>query len=325
MIAMKKKRSTKKAERGEGCVEHDLTHAAGDEPYCLTERKNVSETCLQLRELASQRRAVVLEMTALTHRAKSLIRRSLGWRFEMTEKESKPINDEAARICRELIEKVSDPPSIEPYSSMLAIQALRESYHPMLRVRKLYDKTMAELAETTPGATFAKEVCGFSIHMLAQLIGETGDLSGYANKGRLWKRMGMVAYKGKMPSTWRMSKGEKLSAEEWTDLGYCPSRRALMHVIGECLMKSNGSDGEYKRTYDERKAFELARDPEMKPIIAHKRAMLIMEKRLLKHLWIAWRREERNNRRMGKGDGLLGNEPRRALPTADEHAGELAL
>jgi hypothetical protein len=62
-----------------------------------------------------------------------------------------------------------------------------------------------------------------------------------------------------------------------------------MWNIGDALIKGNRA-GKYRTFYLRRKEYELQRDPEMKPIKAHRRAQRYMEKRLLRDLWRAWRR-----------------------------------
>lgn len=74
---------------------------------------------------------------------------------------------------------------------------------------------------------------------------------------------------------------------------FSPTRRALMHVIGDALVKQNklpeGGDATYRAVYVARKAYERARAPQMTPMHAHKRAMRLMEKRLIRDLWAEWR------------------------------------
>ena len=54
--------------------------------------------------------------------------------------------------------------------------------------------------------------------------------------------------------------------------------------------KENDISAEYRQVYLDRKAYELARAPEMSDIHAHKRALRYMMKRYLRNLWVAWRR-----------------------------------
>ena len=68
---------------------------------------------------------------------------------------------------------------------------------------------------------------------------------------------------------------------------------AALFTIGDSMIKSRCSP--YREVYDARKAYELERNPEIKPIVAHRRAQRYMEKRLLKHLWQRWRRQEQTD------------------------------
>lgn len=141
-------------------------------------------------------------------------------------------------------------------------------------------RQMGKIAAKMHVAGWVAQQRGFGLKSFAEVIAETGDLDAYDNPAKVWKRMGLaVGDDGKGQRRQRGAAGVLA--------GFSPRRRALMHVIGECLIKLN--DGIYRQSYDERKAYELARDPEMKPIHAHKRAMRFMEKRLLRDLWRAWR------------------------------------
>ena len=121
---------------------------------------------------------------------------------------------------------------------------------------------------------------------MAIIVGEAGDLSNYENPAKLWKRLGLGPYEGKAASTWRKAGG--LSAEQWIEVGYSPRRRSAMWTIGDALIK--GNDGAYKQLYDDRKAYEVERDPKMSKMHAHRRAQRYMEKRLVRDLWQAWRK-----------------------------------
>jgi hypothetical protein len=134
-------------------------------------------------------------------------------------------------------------------------------------------------------ASFVEGVRGCGPLGLALIVGEAGDIDQYANPAKFWKRMGLAV----MPD----GRCQRRVTETEAGLlnGYSPRRRSLMHVLGDCLVRQN--DGAYRAAYDSRKAYELERAQDMRPIVAHKRAMRYMEKRFLLHLWQAWRRETR--------------------------------
>jgi hypothetical protein len=159
-------------------------------------------------------------------------------------------------------------------------------------------------AKQLPVWEWVKDVRGLGALGLAIIVGEAGDLSEYANPGKLWKRFGLAPHQGKSAKVWRSEGG--LSAAEWTKLGYSPARRSEMWNRAVPIIKSqirqvkddDGKDtgeretlGVYGKVYLDRKRYELERDPEMSNLWAHNRAQHYMEKRLLKHLWQAWRRQ----------------------------------
>ena len=148
--------------------------------------------------------------------------------------------------------------------------------------RKSVEKRLLELTkELPPGVLeFVEQTRGFGMLGLAAIIGECGDLSNYAGPYKLNKRMGESV----MPDGTRQRRVKGAAAIEH---GYSGSRHSVIWTIGESLIKASG---DYKKLYDERKAYEHERDPEMSKGHAHNRAVRYMRKRLLRDLWRAWRR-----------------------------------
>jgi hypothetical protein len=167
--------------------------------------------------------------------------------------------------------------------------------------RKAAARNVEKLAKQLPIASWVSDIRGAGLRNLGMIIGETGDLSLYANPAKVWKRMGLAVgddgrAQRRIAGVADPSRGrtKQQAVDEAIGQGYSPRRRTVMHLLGECLIKGNTTpdgDGYYRIVYAERKAYELARAPEMRPIVAHKRAMRYMEKRFLLHLWQAWRRE----------------------------------
>lgn len=149
--------------------------------------------------------------------------------------------------------------------------------------QKPYDKEISQLAEQLPVWAWAEPVRGIGPQLLGLLIGETGDLSNYANPAKVWKRMGLAV----MPDGTRQ---RRIKGDAAIEHGYVAERRSLVWQIGDCMIKLNG-EGKYRKLYDERKAFELARLPEDakgRKAWAHNRASRYMQKRFLVDLWSAW-------------------------------------
>lgn len=163
---------------------------------------------------------------------------------------------------------------------------LQDALAVVVKPKLAFERDIAKLAKQLPVWGWVEKVRGFGANNLGQLIGQTGDLDGYANPAKVWKRMGLaVDEDGKAQ--------RRVSGPAGIMQGFAPQRRALMHVIGDCLIKGNkredGSEGVYRQCYLDRKAYEQARNPDLALIVHHKRAMRFMEKFLLKHLWQAWR------------------------------------
>ncbi len=150
----------------------------------------------------------------------------------------------------------------------------------MLRTaQREIEKPLEKLVKTLPVWPWVQAQRGFGALSFAVVVGEAGDIGSYANPGKLWKRMGLAVFDGK-------SQRKSANKEEALRQGYSPQRRSFMYVVGDCLIKAGG---DYKAVYDARKAYEVARDPEIAKLHAHRRAQRYMEKRLLRNLWQAWR------------------------------------
>lgn len=246
----------------------------------------------------------------------AFLRTQLGWTMNLPAEERNVISERADGLItyaeREMAErnKPSKKVKLEPdaaYSQWRdVIMAALEARGPFDMIEDEACGKMEELAETLPvWLAFGEPIKGFGKRSLAVIVAEAGDLSGYANPGKLWKRMGLAPIqKGdvtKAGSTWR--KGG-LNAEEWTEAGYSMKRRATMFVIGDVLIKNQGS---YRDIYLARKEYErqqaAARGLTVVPAAKipkknagefmsdghiHRRAQRYMEKRFLMELWVAW-------------------------------------
>lgn len=205
----------------------------------------------------------------------ALIRTALGWSLAKPADERKEIEERAAEIIKN-----------EEGEFAGLIIASREGKKPFVQIEKDQTRLMSELAMQLPAwKDFGEGVRGFGAVCLAVIVGEAGDLGKYPKPGHLWKRMGLALIDGVRQGG--LPKGA--AKELWIEHGYNRRRRSRMWTIGDTLIKGN-RDGEYRTAYLMRKEYEVARDPEIKKIVAHRRAQRYMEKRLLKHLWQAWRR-----------------------------------
>jgi len=220
----------------------------------------------------------------------SFLRMMLGWSLALSDAERKNIADQASALM--------DEPEGE-WAQVIAASAAARA--PFATIEKNALKQMEKLAKALPvWPIYCENVRGFGAASLAVIIGETGDLSNYSTIAKLWKRLGLAVF----DETRQGGLAKGASAEAWIKHGYSPQRRSRMWNIGDTIIKGN-RDGYYRMLYLKRKTYELARDPEMKPIKAHRRAQRYMEKCLLKHLWQAWREAK---------SALPGKTIRRVLP-----------
>lgn len=218
---------------------------------------------------------------AMEHRIRNylalgaLIRQSLGWSLNLPERERKRIASAAAELIHAPDGEWAD-----------VVAATRSACAPYEAIEKEALNYMTMLAVTLPvWETLGASVRGFGAASLAVIVAEAGDLSEYATVSKLWKRMGLAVFDGVRQGGLPKS----ATAEQWIAHGYNRKRRSRMWNVGDALIKGN-RDGEYRDLYLKRKLYEKERNPEIKPIAAHRRAQRYMEKRLLRNLWIAWRR-----------------------------------
>jgi hypothetical protein len=160
---------------------------------------------------------------------------------------------------------------------LIAIEHHRSERH---KVERAITKAVMQL----PCWPWVASIRGFGALGLGQIVGCCGDLHNYANPAKVWKRMGLAV----LPDGGRQRQIAGISAEEALAIGYSPTRRSIVHIIGDSLMKGNG-DGPYRTYYLSEKARQHAKLPDGTLMHAHLRALRHMEKRLLRDLWRAWR------------------------------------
>lgn len=153
----------------------------------------------------------------------------------------------------------------------------RDNFH---RLRLAAEKRMRKLARELPVWPFVESVCGFGDLGLAQIVAEAGDLSNYAGPAKLWKRFGLAVIGGERQR--KVANDPALAIAH----GYSPTRRSLVFVIGDSLIKKQNR---YRDLYLARKEVERAKAPDAPKMAHHRRAKRYVEKRLLRDLWRAWR------------------------------------
>lgn len=153
--------------------------------------------------------------------------------------------------------------------------------------RLAVERDIRKLARTLPAWEWVEGVRGISDLGFGVLVGAAGgDVGRFRNPSSLWKRFGVAVMDGRPQRRIAGTTAEKKL--EAMRHGYSPVRRAVAHMAAEGLLRQN--DNGYRSLYDERKAYEHERNPEITKGHAHKRALRFMVKRFLLDLWVEWRR-----------------------------------
>lgn len=164
------------------------------------------------------------------------------------------------------------------------LEPLRIAMVPLEESKEAYEKDLKQLAKQHPLYEFVTSVRGLSDISFVSIIGEAGrPITDYRSVAAFWKRMGVAVIDGERQ---RKHTNELLAIKH----GYSPQRRSYSYVIQENMLKAQKPDDEYRQVYDNYKTLQQEKYPENKPIVAHKRAMRYMVKRLLKHIWIEAKR-----------------------------------
>lgn len=268
----------------------------------------ITETIDHMINAFKLRQIMVQSMTKLSLQAQAVLRMSLM-------KEDDYVDDASKKKARERIEKlysviVKDPShpmywSIEPYVYAAARIAER---------RALHEKEMVRLVKTLPVSKWAAETKGLSLLGLATIVGACGDIGTYKSVSAVWKRMGLAVMDGRRQG----APGEGASKDDWIAHGYNGRRRSVAWNVGNSLVLGMGKFrpmyGEdvdanteytyYQRVFAHRARYEAERLPkksgaaieesktgkESYSAHAANRAKRYVEKRLLKHLYIEWRK-----------------------------------
>jgi hypothetical protein len=248
------------------------------------------------------------------------LRRELGWSLDKPASERKTIAAEAMAIMdagekyvkatRKTVKAAGKnsvplvlpdmPDILKPFAHIVIPQI--EMRGATDNIEGAAKKQMETLAEQLPVSQWANGIRGFGALGLAIIVGEAGDLGGYSNPSKLWKRMGVAVLDGKRQGGLPKS----ASAADWEAHGYNRVRRSRLYTIGSSMVMAGETP--YRKLYLDRKAYEAARAeadgltvapsakiPKGKQSeyrsLGHidNRARRYVEKRLLRDLWRAWR------------------------------------
>ncbi len=232
--------------------------------------------------------------------------------------------DARAKACKEA-EKIIKAAKVGEgeHDVVSLIVTSTEAAKPFDAMRLAAEKEMRKIARKSPLWQWAEGIRGLGDLGLAVILAEAGDPGKYSTVSKLWKRLGLapIVKDGttRAASSWRMKGG--LNAEDWTNAGYNPKRRAEIYsCIDEPLFRQQSGNadketgevtkeaGPYRLVYDARRARTAETHPDWSKAQSHKDALRIMTKQLIADLWSEWRRA---------GHAM---EPRRDLPASEESA-----
>ncbi len=259
-----------------------------------------------LYELQFRRTTYIREVNALNNRVRALIRRMLGWRWDMPEAERSKINKRAAAIQAAMEAGKPLAADEEGVAKAMAgdVMVFATMRAPAEKMRKTIEADMRRLARQFPAwQSWGKDVRGFGELGFSVIVAEAGDIGGYATVSRLWKRLGLAVINGERQQ-------KKSDAELAAAHGYNPHRRAEMYaVIADPLFRKQwrGADeeasreagpiGPYGEVYlrEKTKAMvrvaataELAGKEKWTALRADRHARRLMTKALLRDLWRVW-------------------------------------
>lgn len=274
--------------------------------YSLSTKADVpaAANIAALSELQRQRRFCIKSQSRSDRACEAFIARYLGYRPDMPKPEGVVIWKQAAALRRAVEKGVGSSDTLGgegQASTDNQMSAALSACIPIILIggeaRRAWDKQRAQtekqmrkLARGLPVWPWVEAIAGFGELGLAIIVGETGDLSNYATKERVWKRLGLAVINGERQQ-------RKSGAEAAAAHGYNPSRRAEVWTISDSMLRHQWRGakddvpphavGRYGEVYAARKTHTATREW----TLGHREndARRVMAKALVENLWRVWR------------------------------------
>lgn len=272
------------------------------DPYAPT--AELTEAVSDIVRLHRLRQDMIRAQTKLSLQGQAAIRFMFQTDEDFASDEAK---EKARKRTESLYKVIAADPAHELYQYVAPYIMAAE---PLDNQRALYEKQLVKAAKRLPVYQWVKGVKGFGDISFATIVGECGDIGSYKSVSAVWKRLGLAVLNGNRQG----NPGKAATAEDWIEHGYNRQRRSVSyvareHVIGGMgkwrpLMNedvfANPDLTYYQRVYAERARLEAVKldlpvtesDKGKESYKKHvsMRAHRYVEKRLIKHLYIEWRR-----------------------------------
>lgn len=302
-----------------GSAHHQEPYLTADTLPRYVSTSYVTETTDQIVTLHRQRQAVIKAKTKLILQAKAVVRSEICTDADFEDDDTKAddvtaFGTKRRKLTKAATTRVDDAlaAAVEDPSSVfgLVVTPYLAAKEPLEQRQAAIEKSMVKLARQLPVYPWAKSVSGFGDVSFATIIGECGDIGTYKSVAAVWKRLGLAVINGQRQG----NPGAGATAEEWVEHGYNRQRRSVswnarQQVIGGMAkwrpmfgedVRASNSLTEYQKVYAERARYESEKlgvpikqsDKGKESYTMHvaNRAHRYVEKRLIKHLYLEWRR-----------------------------------
>lgn len=220
-------------------------------------------------------------------------------------------SDAAKEKARKRTESMYKTIAADPSHSLFHfVQPYLLAAEPLAAQRDLYEKQLRKAIKRLPVFEWAKSIKGFGDISFATIVGECGDIGSYKSVSAVWKRLGLAVINGHRQG----NPGKGATADDWIVEGYNKQRRSVSFVAREHVIGGMGkwrpefgadvdADDDlthYQKAYAKRARIEAVK-LDLPVTLSEKgkesykkhvsmRAHRYVEKMLIKHLYIEWRR-----------------------------------
>lgn len=261
-----------------------------------------------IRKYHRQQRFIVKMQSRIDRSMEAFIRVNVfGFSPDMEEDERKEIVKKTMSLIKQCRAGNASAEYLDVADMIIESDKSRRSWD---KLRAQRERALEKLAKAIPAvASMKKKALGVGYLGMAQIIGEAGDLSNYANPGKLWKRLGLAPYQGFAMSSWMRAPSKdfkgwvprKLTSAEWIANPFKPERYAIISQIAQWLWVKQwiGKEkappdgipaGNYGEIYRDRRRHTAQTHPEWTPMHSHRDALRYMNKRFTRNFWSEWRR-----------------------------------